>query len=127
MIRWEDLQEISASGNDIGSHTRTHKRLSDISGDFKVLKNEIIGSKDEIELQLGIECKYISWPYGRLTDKDKISIDMVQDAGYKACFGAYRGTIVPGETAVYSIPRHQVELHWPIAHIEYFARGNMEL
>ncbi len=91
------------------------------------IKDEILGSKQEIERHLGLECKYISWPYGRLDDTDEESLEMVKNAGYHACFGAFRGTVVPENTDLFSIPRHHFEVQWPISHIEYFLRGNMEL
>lgn len=127
MLRWNDLKKMIAMGYEIGSHTKTHARFSEISHDAFWMENEIFGSKKEIETNLGCECKYISWPYGRLTDVDHESLKMVKNADYHACFGAYRGTIVHGKTDIFSIPRHHFEVQWPISHVEYFARGNMEV
>ncbi len=126
-LKWEDLAEIISSGYEIGSHTRIHSRLSAVSNDPKLLEDATLGSKKELEMRLGIECKYISWPYGRLTDTDKTSLEIIKNAGYHACFGAFRGSIIPKTTNIFSIPRHHFEAHWPIAHIKYFARGNMEV
>jgi peptidoglycan/xylan/chitin deacetylase (PgdA/CDA1 family) len=127
MFRWNDLKEIMSLGYEVGSHTKTHARFSDISHKAALLEDEILGSKIDIEAKLGNECKYISWPYGRLTDADDESLKTAKGAGYCACFGAYRGTILPGRTDLFSIPRHHFEVQWPISHIEYFARGNMEI
>jgi peptidoglycan/xylan/chitin deacetylase (PgdA/CDA1 family) len=127
MLRWDDLKEIVSLGYEIGSHTRTHARFSEISHNAALLEDELFGSKKELETNLGEECKYISWPYGRLTDADGVSLKTAKRAGYRACFGAYRGSIVPGQTDVFSIPRHHFEVQWPISHVEYFARGNMEV
>jgi hypothetical protein len=91
-----------------------------------LLDDEIGGSKKQIEEELGQECRYISWPYGRLSDADNESLKAVERAGYEACFGAYRGTVRPGETDLFSIPRHHFEVQWPVSHVLYFARGNME-
>jgi peptidoglycan/xylan/chitin deacetylase (PgdA/CDA1 family) len=119
--------EMMAHGYEIGSHTRTHARFSAISNSQLLLEDEILGSKRDLEAALNYECKYISWPYGRLVDADEESMKMVKRAGYRACFGAYRGTVEKGLTNVYSIPRHHFEVQWPIAHVKYFARGNMEV
>ncbi|HDZ42116.1 MAG TPA: polysaccharide deacetylase family protein [Bacteroidetes bacterium] len=127
MLRWSDLREMVSMGFEIGSHTRNHARFSDISGSKALLKDEILGSKRDIEINIDYECKYISWPYGRLSDANLESLQMVADAGYKACFGAYRGTVMPGATNIYSIPRHHFEVNWPLSHILYFTRGNMEV
>ncbi|MDZ4828649.1 MAG: polysaccharide deacetylase family protein [Phycisphaerae bacterium] len=126
VMTWEDVASIHAQGYDVGSHTRTHARFADISSDPRRLEDEIAGSKRELERRLDVECKYISWPFGRRADADQTSLAMAQTAGYRACFGAFRGTIRPAITDRYSIPRHHFEAEWPIAHVEYFARGNME-
>jgi peptidoglycan/xylan/chitin deacetylase (PgdA/CDA1 family) len=126
MLRWDDLAAMTRDGYDIGSHTRTHARFSDVSRDARRLEDEIAGSKRELEARLGVECKYISWPFGKRSDADATSLTMARNAGYRACFGAYRGTVVPGVTDRFSIPRHHFEAQWPLSHIAYFARGNME-
>lgn len=126
MLKWEDLADMIASGYEIGSHTRIHSRLSSLSHDTMLLEDAILGSKKELELHLGIECKYISWPYGQETDIDKISSTVIRNARYQGCFSAIRGSIIPQMTDVFSIPRHHFEVHWPIAHVKYFAGGNME-
>lgn len=126
MLKWEDLREIIAQGYEVGSHTRTHARLSAISHDKSLMEEEIFGAKKELESKLDYECKYIAWPYGLLSDSDTVAFEMIKNAGYIACFGGYRGTVSPGHTNVFSIPRHGFEPNWPISHIKYFARGNME-
>jgi hypothetical protein len=90
------------------------------------LEDEIAGSKEDIERNLGIECKYISWPYGRMTDSDEISLDCARRAGYSACFGGFRGTIRANVTDRFQVPRRHFEVQWPFAHTEYFARGHFE-
>ena len=127
MMTWDELREMLSLGFEIGSHTQTHARFSTISHDLDLLRNEILGSKLQLEANLNTECKYISWPYGRLKDADVTSLEMVKSAGYHACFGGFRGSVSPGKTDRFNIPRHHIEPHWPIAHNEYFARGNMEL
>ncbi len=126
MLKWDDVREMISLGYEIGSHTKTHARFSDISNNQELMEDEIVGSKKEIEENLDYECKYISWPYGTLDDADDKSLEMAKQAGYTACFGAYRGTIKPGDTDIFSIPRHHFEVQWPISHVMYFARGNRE-
>jgi len=126
MLKWDDLREMISQGYEIGSHTKTHARFSAISSDKLLMEDEIIGSKKELETNLDYECKYISWPYGTLNDADDKSLDMAKTAGYKACFGAFRGSIDPMVTDIFCIPRHHFEAQWPISHIKYFARGNRE-
>jgi peptidoglycan/xylan/chitin deacetylase (PgdA/CDA1 family) len=126
MMGWNDLEAILDAGYEVGSHTRTHARFSAISSDREHLEDEIRGSKHDLESRLRYRCRFISWPYGRVTDADNSSVDFTREAGYEACFGAFRGTVRPGTTDPYRIPRHHFEPQWPMAHVEYFARGNRE-
>ena len=126
MMRWDDLRQMVSSGLEVGSHTRTHARLADISNDPSRLEYELAGSKRDIERALGGPCRYIAWPFGTRSDVDDASLRKVVEVGYEACFGAFRGSVVPGRTDRFRIPRHQFEAQWPLRHIRYFAAGNME-
>jgi len=126
MMRWDDLRQMTSSGFEVGSHTKTHARLSTISSDHGRLEDELAGSKQDIERALGRPCPYIAWPFGKRADVDEVSLRKIADVGYEACFGAFRGSLVPGKTDRYSIPRHQFEAQWPLRHIKYFAAGKME-
>ena len=126
MLRWHDLEQMLEDGFDIGSHTRTHARFSDISADLERMRQEFSGSKQELERRLGYICRTISWPYGTLGDADHQSLKMVRESGYEACFGAYRGSVVPGRTSLFAIPRHHFEAQWPLTQVTFFAGGNGE-
>lgn len=126
MVSWQDLRDLVAEGVDVGSHTATHARYSDISCNAEKMEAEFFGSKEKIELELGIPCQTISWPYGQLKDADKTSLSAVKEFGYRACFGAFRGSIVSGGCDPFMIPRHHVEAQWPLAHVRYFVQGNKE-
>lgn len=126
LMDWDDVARLREEGFEIGSHTRTHARFSDISADPARLEDEIAGSKAELEARLGAPCRTISWPFGKRSDADGVSLAAARRAGYAACFGAYRGSVHPGRTDPFSVPRHHFEAEWPLAHIEYFARGNRE-
>lgn len=126
MASWDDLKMASDNGMSIASHTRTHTRFSQMSGDISRMEDEIGGSKEELERNLGKACRHISWPYGRLSDADEMSLGFVKSAGYSSCFGAYRGQVTPGQTSPFSIPRHHFEPQWPHSHFTYFAKGGKE-
>ena len=125
-LKWSDVLDMVSLGYEIGSHTSSHLRLSNISTNKKRLLFEIEKSKLVIEKEIKIPCKYISWPFGLLSDIDQLSIEVIKQTGYEACFGLFRGSITPGETNKFMIPRHHFEVQWPIEHIKYFLRGNME-
>jgi peptidoglycan/xylan/chitin deacetylase (PgdA/CDA1 family) len=126
LIDWNELRILAENGIEIGSHTRNHVCISSISQDKELLLKEIKGSKDEIENRLGRECKYISWPYGLRNSVDQASLNTMRAVGYEACFGGYRGSVKPGITNHFSIPRHYFETNWPLSHVMVFVKGRFE-
>ncbi|MCH8132499.1 MAG: polysaccharide deacetylase family protein [Myxococcales bacterium] len=125
-LDWRQVREMHAAGHEIGSHTRRHVRLSDISRDKDRLEDEIAGSKREIEDELGDACRSIAWPYGTPADFDAAARAAVETAGYDACFSAVRGPLVPRQVDMMSIPRHHFEPEWPWLHVRFFAHGGAE-
>ncbi len=121
MMSWEWLREMNAAGHGVGSHTRNHARLSDVSRSSTQLAEEVGGSKCEIEDKLGAACRFISWPYGTNSDMNERAFAEVESAGYDGCFSAVRGFVEPGRTSRFAIPRDQTESFWPLPHIRYFA------
>lgn len=126
LIMWSDLRQAAAMGFGVSSHTRTHARLSTLSDSGPALADEILGSKSDIEDRLGRPCRYTSWTYGSRADVSERALDVVRGAGYEACFGAFRGAVIPGRTDIFAIPRHHFEPQWPIAHVKFFAGGGHE-
>ncbi len=126
MLTWDDIKLMIDKGFEIGSHTRNHINLNNISSDRNLMEKEILGSKLDIEKELKIKCDYISWPFGKITDIDSNSINFIKGSDYKACFGAFRGSVIKNNTDIFKIPRHHFEAHWPENHVNYFARGNKE-
>jgi len=61
-LTWPQLRQLQASGFEIGSHTRTHFDCG--SRDIAQLEDEIVGSKAELENQLGGQIESFSFPFG---------------------------------------------------------------
>jgi peptidoglycan/xylan/chitin deacetylase (PgdA/CDA1 family)/glycosyltransferase involved in cell wall biosynthesis len=80
------LMELHRSGMEIGSHTVTHARLTEVSADFA--RNELINSKKNLEEMLGAEVPSFAYPYGSLDARVK---EMVEEAGYKFAVAADTG------------------------------------
>ena len=125
LMSWEELRVIQAWGFEVGSHTKTHPKLAEVATPYDLV-SELRDSKHEIEERLGTECRYIAWPMGRSSDVDGRFFDAVEAAGYRACFGGFRGSVAPGKTDRFRIPRHHLEASWPLSHVRYFATGHGE-
>jgi peptidoglycan/xylan/chitin deacetylase (PgdA/CDA1 family) len=75
------VREWLAAGQEIGSHTRTHTRLSQLSRE--VAREEIAASKKSLEDRFGVAIEHFCYPYG---DWNDVARDLVQEAGYQtAC------------------------------------------
>jgi heparosan-N-sulfate-glucuronate 5-epimerase len=78
-VTWSELQTLQQAGWEIGSHTRSHPRLSQIDRD--ALPDELRGSKDVCEEKLPGTCTSIAYPYG---DFDAAVESAARAAGYSA-------------------------------------------
>ena len=78
---WDGVAELDGAGWEIGSHTVTHPRLSQIPDGE--LRAQLTDSKAELEERLGKPCTSIAYPYG---DHDDRVLDAAGKAGY--LFGA---------------------------------------
>lgn len=61
-VTWEQLREMKRAGMSIQSHTRTHPFLSEL--DDRRLREELKGSKEEIDDRLGQDTREIGLPGG---------------------------------------------------------------
>lgn len=81
-----------AAGMEIGSHTRTHADLNQLSDDQA--REQIVGSKQELESTFGCEVRHFCYPYGRFRPEHS---RMVQEAGYVSATTTRRGRVQPGD------------------------------
>jgi peptidoglycan/xylan/chitin deacetylase (PgdA/CDA1 family) len=78
-MTWDALAELAAAGWEIGSHTRTHPRLTELSDE--ALDRELRGSREECERALGRPCRSLAYPFG---DVDARVAASAAAAGYAA-------------------------------------------
>ncbi len=64
MLNWQQVQELSEQGIEIGGHTRTHPDLRWLSE--KELEEEIAGGCADISEQTGLAVENFAYPYGYL-------------------------------------------------------------
>lgn len=80
------VREWLAAGNEIGSHTITHPRLTQIPPDAAL--EEIASSKKRLEDEFGVPIRHFCYPFG---DHDERTVDLVRSAGYVTA-----STTIPG-------------------------------
>jgi peptidoglycan/xylan/chitin deacetylase (PgdA/CDA1 family) len=78
-MSWADLALLREHGWEVGSHTRTHPRLTRLNDEE--LGRELRDSKLELESGLGAVCTSLAYPYG---DHDARVVQAARRAGYVA-------------------------------------------
>jgi peptidoglycan/xylan/chitin deacetylase (PgdA/CDA1 family) len=76
-MRWDELREL-----DVGSHGITHAHLARLSDEE--LRRELVGSKQQIEDELGRACRDFAYPYGEHDERVRAA---VRAAGYERAYG----------------------------------------
>lgn len=71
------VRDWMAAGHEIGSHTRSHPRLSKIP--LAQAREEIVASKKMLEDRFGVPIRHFCYPYGDLSPQVR---DLVAEAGY---------------------------------------------
>jgi peptidoglycan/xylan/chitin deacetylase (PgdA/CDA1 family) len=77
-MSWDQLGGLAEAGWEIGAHTRTHPRLSQIDTDS--IAAELSGSKADCEAKIGSPCTSLAYPY---SDYDERAVHAAGDAGYR--------------------------------------------
>lgn len=89
MLTWQMIRQLSRAGIEIGSHTLTHAKLSQLGPDQ--LRAQLLDSKRRLEEQLQISIDLFAYPYGDASAVHSAAHTAARDAGYQAAC-----TTVPG-------------------------------
>jgi len=92
LLSSQQLRLLDNEGVTIGSHTRSHARLPEISPEEA--RTEIVTSKMELQAILGHEVSHFAYPFGLF---DAAVREMVVAAGYRSACSTRSGFNRPGE------------------------------
>lgn len=86
-LTWGQIQYWSTRGVEFGSHTRTHMDCG--TRDSDKLQWEIIGSKNDLEAQLGRPVGLFAFPYGKRNNMSPEAMHLAASAysHFVSCFG----------------------------------------
>jgi peptidoglycan/xylan/chitin deacetylase (PgdA/CDA1 family) len=93
LASWEEIARLADSGWEIGSHTRSHPHLTRV--DDESLRDELRGSREDIELRLGRPCRSVAYPFAEV---DSSVVQAAAAAGYVAgatVFGSFHAARDP--------------------------------
>lgn len=85
------VRDWLAAGQEIGSHTQTHPRLTELPP--SKAKEELAASRKSLEDRFGVPIEHFCYPYG---DWNETVRDLVQGAGYKTACTTDTGVNAPG-------------------------------
>jgi len=81
VMTWDQVRALARAGMDVESHTRRHRVLQRL-GDAE-LRDELGGSRQELEAQLGRPVRAIAYPVGRRIAHHRRIREAIADAGYR--------------------------------------------
>jgi peptidoglycan/xylan/chitin deacetylase (PgdA/CDA1 family) len=101
-MTWAHLREMQTAGMQIASHTRTHRPLELL--DDRQIEEELLGSKLELEGQLGTKVMHLSLPHG---SKRRNVSTIATSCGYQSCSTSDLGWVTEGSSFM-NLPRIMV-------------------
>lgn len=91
-----EIRSLADAGVEIGAHTRSHPDLGKIHAASR-LRDEILGSKQDLEQAIGKAVDYFAFPYGLHANLSCQACRTVHEAGFKGFCSAYGAYNRPGE------------------------------
>lgn len=67
VLGWRDLEDLARAGLELGSHTRTHPRLTSLS--TEQIRDEVGGAAADLERELGMRPESFCYPYGAVDER----------------------------------------------------------
>ena len=87
-LTWEQAREMKQGGFYIASHTMQHKVLTEL--DAQALREELAGSAEALDYQLGKQSRFLAYPTGAYS---LALAQAVKDYGYRAAFTIKYGNV----------------------------------
>lgn len=106
-LSWGELRSLDPDIVEIGAHTRTHPILARCDG--ARIREEVAGSKFEIEARMGRQVSAFCYPNGERDDVDERCVAAVREAGFESAVMAY-GSMIGRYADRYRLERMGVPL-----------------
>jgi len=103
LMTWDQIQEVSQNGIDIGSHSDSHLVLNTLSSDEQ--RKEMVVSKSIIENKIGKAVRTFAYPVGGYQHFSPHSMKLVSECGYDAAFSFNTGINDINTLTAYDIKR----------------------
>lgn len=115
-----EIKRLMAAGMEIGSHTFSHPKLSQLP--VESAWQEISQSRCEIEKALGVPVWSIAYPFGGTDSVSTREMEMAEKAGYDCAFINFGGAFRK-DTCRFRIPRVHISLDTTLPEFEAHLSG----
>ncbi|TWT94079.1 Gellan lyase precursor [Botrimarina colliarenosi] len=105
-----ELRAMAAAGVEIGAHTRTHPDLGR-STDADWLREEIVGSIEDITTWTGKRPRSFAFPFGQVENLTPEAMQIARDAGVRVVCSAYGAYNQPERVSKERGPFHLRRIH----------------
>jgi peptidoglycan/xylan/chitin deacetylase (PgdA/CDA1 family) len=122
-LNWEEARAMQAAGMTIGSHTATHRILSQLTPEEQTV--ELTQSKQEIEKHLGTDVSTLAYPVGTINAFDETTKRIALDCGYRMCFSFYNGINNTANLNVADLRRTSVAMDDQLFRFEVLSNAKM--
>lgn len=122
-LTWDDLAEMVALGHEIGSHTRSHPNMMEVT--LEEARDELAESKKMLENRLGGSVKWFAYPYGSPGHFRPEQLPLAYEVGYEGVLSARSGLVYP-DMAGQILPRIPVPSFPDLRHLDLYMSGCLE-
>jgi glycosyltransferase involved in cell wall biosynthesis len=102
LLSWSQIQEMSKGGMQFGAHTRTHPALTSLSPGE--VRQEIEGSRKDLEDRLQVPIELFAYPYG---EYDSTTQAVAQQVGFLGSCSVVSGLNTP-KTPLHALRRIEI-------------------
>jgi peptidoglycan/xylan/chitin deacetylase (PgdA/CDA1 family) len=81
IMTWDQIRALARAGMDVESHSRHHRVLQTL--DAATLADDLRGSREDLETQLGRPVRVLAYPVGRGVNGERHIRDALSAAGYR--------------------------------------------
>lgn len=120
LLTVSEIRRLLAAGMEIGSHTVSHPKLSQLPPESSW--KEIAESRCALEKALGVPVWSIAYPFGGIDAVSAREMQMAERAGYDCAFMNFGGGVGKG-TSRFGIPRVHISLDTTVAEFEAHVSG----
>jgi peptidoglycan/xylan/chitin deacetylase (PgdA/CDA1 family) len=121
-MSWDDCQLLVQSGQTIGAHSLSHRRLAGLDEADRF--REIVAPGQILESRLGVPVKWFAYPFGDIDSIDAPSLQLI-GSRYSFCCSGLRGINLP-QTRPLKLLREQLSVDMPFEYQQLILSGGLD-